>query len=228
MIKEHKENNLCTTHLFLKELAENGWKIKSDGPKIKSIILHQAYKHWCEVTNSDFKKKTLITQLKKLDIICHNVRYFGKPTKCYILDKNIIRDKIADLLNDPNYKFDDMTNIDEEVDKFIEQRTQSSNELKKNSKKQKKSIHVINNDDDNDDDDDYDEDYVENEDYNYDNDDDNNADDDDEDDEDDDDDDDDGDDNDQDYNHEEDDDNDDDNGYNNNEDDDAAHYINQK
>jgi len=45
------------------------------------------------------------TQLTKLEIKEKTVQYEGKSAKCYILSKDILRQKFRDLLRDPNFDF---------------------------------------------------------------------------------------------------------------------------
>lgn len=117
--KDQKEMNLCSTHQFLKYFVENGWDIKSDKSKIKCTDLTEEYSNWCKTTGTDFKQQTFKTQLAKLDIVSHKVRYNGIGTRCYILDPTILKQKFSVLLNDPNFEFKGDDYIDEAIEEFI-------------------------------------------------------------------------------------------------------------
>lgn len=71
--KEQKLQNLNNTEQFL------------------STNLADAYNIWCTRYNTDFKLKTMKTQLTKLEIKEKTVQYKGKSAKCYILSKDILR-----------------------------------------------------------------------------------------------------------------------------------------
>ena len=141
--KEQKEINLCSTHQFLKEYAENGGLDNLSSPKVKCSDLSDAYHIWCTNSGTQYHLNTFKTQLAKIDINACKVRYDGIGTWCYILDFKILTKKFSELLKDPTFEFKNQDYIDEEVEEQIKKNAKEE-ELKQ-TKSAKKSNNKIKN-----------------------------------------------------------------------------------
>lgn len=135
--KERKEQNLSKSFQFLKEFAEDGCPIiNKEGSKIKCKDLHKAFSKWCIEEGTHYCLATFRTQLKKIDITECRLRINHNSDRCYVLDQNILREKFATLLKDPNFQFNNANHIDENIEVEIEQKIQ-------NNKKQYRKIKTV-------------------------------------------------------------------------------------
>jgi hypothetical protein len=113
--EEQKQLNLPNALKFLKEFIEDGCEnVVLDECKVKSKELAGAYKNWCESSGTKFNLGTFKTQMKKINMIEKNARYFGSVSKCYLLNKEEMRGKFADYLNINTFKFNMANEIDNE------------------------------------------------------------------------------------------------------------------
>lgn len=66
-----------------------------------------------------------------MDVVAKGARYKGGIQRCYILTKDILRDKFTELLRDPSFQFEEPNKIDEQYEIEIELQTEEINKTRK-------------------------------------------------------------------------------------------------